>query len=312
MDVAATHGFSEAESPLGGVYRHIGSSSTVLRVGVGSLLRRHREAAKISRDVAAETLRAQPSKISRMELGRVSLKRRDVADLLTLYGITDPVVRDDILELAERANEPGWWQSYGDAIPDWFKTYLNLERAASVIRTYDILFVPTLLQTEAYARAVISLAWAPLEDAKRREQIERQVALRMQRQRSLTEENPPNLWAIVDELALHRRFGGPGVLRDQLDHLMDLNLRRNITLQIAPPSYVRHPSCGHPFSILRFSQFDLPDVVYLEQLTGAIFIDDVRKVDPYAVAMNQLATGLRPPETTAAALASIRNHIPAT
>src|SRR3954464_14795138 len=137
-----------------------GSGPTVLRILLGAQLRKLREGKAITREDAGWEIRASGSKISRMELGRVSFKERDVADLLTLYGVTDKAEREALLSLARQANSPGWWQQFSDIMPGWFQSYLGLEAAATLIRTYEIQFVPGLLQTPDYARAVIMLGHA--------------------------------------------------------------------------------------------------------------------------------------------------------
>src|SRR6266498_5811564 len=187
---------------------------TVLRMLLGAHLRRMREARGITREAAGWEIRSSESKISRMELGRVGFKERDIADLLSLYGITHQDERAALLALARQANTPGWWQRYGDILPSWFQTYLGLEEAATLIRTYEVQFVPGLLQTEDYARAVITHGnpGAPAEE------IERRVGLRMKRQQLLARSDAPQLWAVVDEAALRRLMGSPAGMAAQLEH----------------------------------------------------------------------------------------------
>jgi transcriptional regulator with XRE-family HTH domain len=280
------------------------SGPTVLRIGLGSTLRRLREQAGVDRETAGNAIRASVAKISRVELGRVGFKIRDVADLLTLYGVTDPVRRDEFLDLARRANEPGWWHRYADLLPSWFETYLGLEQAASVIRTFELQFVPGLLQTPDYARAVTRLAHT------RPEEIERRVELRMHRQQLLDQPGAPVLWAVVDESALCRSVSSDkDVLRAQLDHLMEMNERPNISLQIVPLSQGGHAAAGGSFTILRFAQPDLPDVVYLEQLTSALYLDKHSDTDHYAMVMDRLVAKLEPPLHAASILHRLRKEI---
>src|SRR5918997_2929052 len=165
---------------------------TVLRILLGAQLRRLRESSGVTREGAGWEIRASESKISRMELGRVGFKERDVADLLTLYGVTVPEEREALLKLARDANSPGWWHRYTDVLPTWFQAYLGLEAAASLIRTYEVQFVPGLLQTRDYARAVVLLGHGRAAAG----EIERRVELRMQRQHLLRRENPPQLWVV--------------------------------------------------------------------------------------------------------------------
>src|SRR5215471_4494869 len=188
----------------------------VLRLLLGAQLRRLREAAEITPEQAGYEIRASRSKISRMEHGRVGFKQRDVADLLTLYGVTDERTRSGILSLAQQANTHGWWRQYGDILPDWFEGYLGLEAAASLIRTFELQFVYGLFQTEDYARAVTMLGHEMAPSDK----IERRVTLRMKRQELLQSAEPPRVWSVMDEAALRRPVGGRDVMRGQLARLL--------------------------------------------------------------------------------------------
>jgi len=270
------------------------SGSTVRRILLGAQLRRLREAARISREDAGHTIRASDSKISRLELGRVGFKERDVVDLLALYGVTDEAERDALLTLAREANAPGWWYPYNDVLPSWFQVYIGLEGAASLIRTYEIQFVPGLLQTPDYARATAGAGHLGTPGA----EIERRVSLRMTRQRLLTRPNPPRLWAVVDEAVLRRPIGGPEVMRKQIEHLIDLTQRPNITLQLIPFRFGGHAAEGGAFSILRFPEPDLPDVIYIEQLTSALYLDKREDVDQYTQAMERLCIQSEQPAAT--------------
>lgn len=283
--------------------RDDGGGPTVLRIGLGSELRRRREAAGVTREAAGEALRASPAKISRLELGRVGFKERDVGDLLTLYGVVDGAERAGFLELARRANTPGWWHPYSDVLANWFETYVGLEQAASVIRTYELQFVPGLLQTTAYARAVTALSHRDAAEAERR------VALRMRRQEILTVPDGPTVWAVIDEAALRRSLVPPDLMKDQLAHLIELGALPNVSLQIAPFSYGGHAAAGGPFTILRFADPSLPDIVYLEQLTSALYLDKRADVDNYAIVMDRLCAQVEQPERTAAIIAAIRAEL---
>lgn len=278
-----------------------GGGPTVRRILLGSQLRRLREEKGISREDAGYHIRASESKISRMELGRVSFKERDVDDLLTLYGVTDSAERAPLLSLVREANRPGWWHSFGDVLPNWFQPFIGLEEAAQLIRTYELQFIPGLLQTEEYARAVITQGNTGVPA----EIIERRVNVRMNRQKVLHRENAPRLWVVVDEAALRRPIGGPKVMRSQLEQLIALCDLPNLTLQIMPFAFGGHAAEGGAFSILRFPESDLPDVVYLEQLTGAVYMDKREDVDIYAEAMNRLTVDSPPPATTPELLSQI-------
>jgi len=280
------------------------SGSTVRRILLGAQLRRLREAARISREDAGHTIRASDSKISRLELGRVGFKERDVVDLIALYGVTDEAERDALLTLAREANAPGWWYPYNDVLPSWFQVYIGLEGAASLIRTYEIQFVPGLLQTPDYARATAGEGHLGTPS----EEIERRVSLRMTRQRLLTRPNPPRLWAVVDEAVLRRPIGGPAVMRKQVEHLIDLTQRPNITLQVIPFRFGGHAAEGGAFSILRFPEPDLPDVIYIEQLTSALYLDKREDVDQYTQAMERLCIQSEQPAATTKLLKRILNE----
>ncbi|MFI6483096.1 helix-turn-helix domain-containing protein [Nonomuraea sp. NPDC050663] len=275
---------------------------TVLRILLGTQLRKLRVANGISREDAGYSIRASHAKISRLELGQVSFKERDVADLLTLYGVTDPEERAPLLELARTANAPGWWHKYSDVLPGWFEVYIGLEGAAAAIRTYENQFVPGLLQTPVYARAVIALdhARAPITE------MDRRVSVRVTRQRRLTGDRPLRLWAVLDESCVRRSPGGPEVLRDQLDHLLTMAALPNVTLQIMPFDRGGHAAAGGPFSLLRFPQPELPDVVYMEQLTSALYLDKPAESEHYTEVMNRLSTQALTPEETTQFIAALR------
>jgi transcriptional regulator with XRE-family HTH domain len=268
------------------------SGPTVLRILLGTQLRRLREAAGITPEEAGYEIRASRSKISRVEHGRVSFKERDVADLLSLYGVSDTREREHLLTLAQHANSRGWWARYDDVMPDWFATYVGLEQATSLIRTYELQFVPGLLQTEQYARAVTLLGHraAPADE------IERRVSLRLKRQQILTVNDPPKVWAVIDESALRRPLGGRDAMRAQLRHLMGLAELPHVTIQVVPFSRGGHSAAGGSFSILRFAEPDLPDVVYIEQLTGALYLDKAEEVDRYREVMNSLSAEADTPD----------------
>jgi Domain of unknown function (DUF5753)/Helix-turn-helix domain len=277
------------------------SGPTVLRMVVGAQLRRLREAAEISTEAAGYEIRGSHSKISRMELGRVGFKERDVADLLTLYGVDDPVRREALLELAEQANRPGWWQRYADVVPGWFEPYLGLEQGAVLVRVFEVQNVPDLLQTPGYARALIA---ARYPDATR-EEIDRRVELRMRRRLVLDRPEPVKLWAVLDEAALRRVVGGPEVMREQLRHLIEVSRRPNVTVQVLPFAAGGHAAESGPVTLLRFAERELPDVVYLEQLTGALYPDRPSDVIRYRDALNRLGVQAEPPARTAGFIADL-------
>ncbi|TCO18135.1 helix-turn-helix protein [Kribbella steppae] len=267
---------------------------TALRIMLGGQLRRMREQAGISRADAGWQIRASESKVSRMELGRVGFKERDVSDLLELYGMQDEVERFRLMELARAANNPGWWSRYGDVMPSWFTNYVGLEVAATLIRTYEVMFVPGLMQTEEYARAVVQMGRAYLPA----EEIEQRVALRVTRQQILNRVNPARLWVVIDESVLRRPVGGEDIMRAQIEHLMKWAQQPNITLQIMPFSSVGYPGAGGAFSILRFPEGDLPDIVYIEHAASALYLDKLEEVDEYVAIMEALTIAAAPVSQT--------------
>ncbi|GII84833.1 transcriptional regulator [Sphaerisporangium siamense] len=274
---------------------------TVLRMALGHHLRRLREARGITRDEAGYAIRGSESKISRLELGRSPIKTRDLADLLTLYGITDEREREALTAMARQAGLPGWWHEFAGLLPGWFEPYVGLEEAASVIRAYEVQFIPGLLQTPDYARAVIRL----VHGAEPPDDIDRRVGLRMRRQHRLLRADGLRLWAIVDEAALRRPLGGPGVQRAQLEHLITAAAAPNISLQVLPFAAGGHAAAGGPITILRFAEAAISDVVYLEQLASALYLDKRADVDDYTAIMNELTVQAAPIGETPTLIKSI-------
>jgi transcriptional regulator with XRE-family HTH domain len=268
---------------------------------LGAQLRRLREAADVSPDKAGYAIRASRSKISRLEHGRVGFKLRDVEDLLTLYGVTDEQMRSGLLSLARQANAQGWWSQYGDILPDWFETYLGLEAAASLIRTFELQFVHGLFQTEGYARAVTVLGHRAAPEG----EIDRRVNLRLARQELLASSQPPRVWSVMDEAALRRPVGGREVMRAQLNRLLEVAELGQVTLQVVPFRRGGHAAAGGSFTMLRFGEPDLPDVVYIEQLTSALYLERRADVDHYMEIMNRLSAEALTPAGTARLLKEI-------
>jgi len=267
---------------------------TVVRLLLGARLRRLRQAAGVTRESAGDAIRASGSKISRLELGRTGFKQRDVSDLLSFYGVGDNAEREDLLALARQANAAGWWHSYSDVLPAWFEPYLGLEQAASIIRSYDVQFIPGLLQTPDYARAV-----ARLMDSVPESTVEQTVALRMRRQQQLHREHPPHLWAVIDETALRRPIGGRAVMLAQVDHLIRMSRRPHVTIQVMPFSAGGHTGTGAQMIQLRFPEGLLPDLVYQEQLESAIYLNKPADTVRYWNILNSVVTEALPPEQSA-------------
>ena len=266
-----------------------------VRILVGAYLRRLRNECGLTRGEAGASIGAPESEIGRMELGRLSFIERDVLGLLSCYGVHDERERSVLLARVREANAPDRSHAYSDVTPNWFRRYLGLEATAALIRTYEVQCVPGLLQTEGYARAVTPLgpgaAW--------RDEIADRVRLRLDRQQVLTRPHPPKLWAVVDEAALRRPVGSTRVMRDQLEALIAIVTKLpNVRLQVLPLAAGGHAAAGGSFSILRFPQQDVPDLVYLEQLTSALYLNGRADVDFYFDAVNRLFVEAAPLEDT--------------
>ncbi|KAA5824675.1 helix-turn-helix transcriptional regulator [Saccharopolyspora hirsuta] len=276
-------------------------SPTARRIILGAQLRRLREAAEILPAEAARAIRGSESKISRMELGRVSLKERDIDDLLTLYGVHDEEERAHFLQLVAESRQPGWWNRYAESMPPWFQDYVGLEGVAARIQTYELQFVPGLLQIEDYAMALASSGHPALAD----DDTRRRVSLRMKRQKLLARPDAPRLWAVIDESVLHRPIGGIAVMRAQIDHLLEMTKQPNIALQVVPFALSGYAAEGS-FTILRFAEPELPDVVYLEHLSGALYLDKREEIERYSRTLDRLMVDARTPEQTRQMLRKVR------
>jgi len=275
-------------------------SPTVRRRRLALELRRLREAAKLTCEEVAENLECSASKISRVETGRVSVSPRDVRDMLALYKVPEDQ-RESLVQLARDSRQKGWWHAYSDTIQPQFATYVGLESAASEIRVYEVNIIPGLLQTEDYARTMMRSGTMNGSH----EDVERKVALRMARQPALTRDDPPMLWTVVDEAALRRRVGGTELMRAQLEHVLELSGLKNVAMQVIPFGAGAHPAMGRPFVILVFPERVDPDVVYLEDLTSTLYLEDVDEVDRYNVFFNHLRATALSFEDSAALVTSV-------
>jgi transcriptional regulator with XRE-family HTH domain len=275
--------------------------SALLRVILGTQLRQFREAAGVTSEQAGYQIRASRTKISRMEHGRAAVKGRDVADLLAFYGVTDQAVQAKMLTIAGHANTPDWWSAYSDILPGWFETYLSLEEAASAIRTFEIQFVHGLFQTEDYARAVTLLGHKTATAG----EIDRRVNVRLKRQEVLTSPDPLHVWSVVDEAVLRRQVGSRAVMRAQLNHLAEVAELPHVTVQMMPFGSGAHAAAGGSFTVLHFDGDGLPDVVYLEQLTSALYLDGRDDVEHYTAILDELTARALTPARTATLLAEI-------
>jgi transcriptional regulator with XRE-family HTH domain len=271
------------------------AAPTVGQVVLGKRLQELREAVGLKREEAARILRVAPATVRRMETAEVALKIPYVQVLLTTYGIPDEEAKS-FVTLAEEANKPGWWQRFHDVLPDWFSVYVSLEGAARMIRSYEPHFVPGLLQTEDYARAVLVAGTVGQTGP---DTIERHVSLRTARQKLLTKNSPPHLWVIMEETALCRPVSSrPEVMVNQLDQLLDIADRDHVTLQVTEFRRGPHPGTYAPFSLFRFAEPELPDMVFTEYLTGALYLDSRDEVAAHLEVLDHMAARAASAERT--------------
>ena len=290
-----------APAPLAGPE---GGEPTAARVRLGAQLRQLRQAAGITRQDAGAAIRSSASKITRLELGRTGIKPRDLTDLLDLYG-ADPAGQASTMALARVGNNRGWWREYGDAVPGWQAAHLGLEQSASMIRGYEPRFVPELLQTPEYARNLLTSMSDDLDEGR----VERQLGVLLQRQQILRRQDPPRVWMVIDEGALRRPVGGTAVMRTQLGHLIDITRLGRINIQVLPFRVGGHAACGGPVVLLRFAGDQLPDVVCLEYLIGAVYPSRSAELACYWDILNQLATQADPPIASTLALEQLRRDL---
>ncbi|WP_416969043.1 helix-turn-helix domain-containing protein [Streptomyces sp. 4F14] len=260
---------------------------TLLKTLVGLQLAGMREDKGLAQEEAARAAGFSPAKLSRIESGkgRKPPAETDVRLLLRLYD-AEEYEASVLLQLLRRAGEPGWWQRYDKRLmPEWFDRLVGLQEGATAIRTFEIQYVPGLLQTPAYARAVVERG---LPRAPSRE-VERRVDLRMRRAELLHRPDAPALWAIVDESVLLRVIGGRDVMREELAHLVEMAGRPHVTLQVVPLDGAVASAPPLPVTYLRFGGVDLPDVVYLEHLAGAVFVEAQEETEEYRAALDRLA-----------------------
>ncbi|MEU9169577.1 helix-turn-helix transcriptional regulator [Streptomyces sp. NPDC048420] len=268
---------------------------TVGQVVLGRRLQELREAVGLKREEAAQVLRVAPATVRRMEMAEVALKIPYVQVLLETYGVPEEQ-SEAFVQLAEEANKPGWWQRFHDVLPEWFSLYVSLEGSARIIRSYEPHFVPGLLQTEEYARAVME---AGTIGQAGRDALERHVSLRIERQRLLERPNPPHLWAIMDETVLRRPVSiRAEVMREQLDKLLEFAERDRVTLQVCEFEEGPHPGTYAPFSLFRFAEPELPDMVFTEYLTGALYLDSRQEVATHLEVLDHMSARAASAERT--------------
>jgi len=267
-----------------------GNSPTVRRRRLASELRRLREASQLTIDEVGEKLECSASKISRIETGHVGVTPRDVRDMLELYAI-DEDQREALVQLSREARKKGWWHAYNEVFTG---SFVGLESDASALHTFQALLVPGLLQTEDYMRAVIRA----IRPDHGEDDVNKRVAGRVARQKMLTDIQPPEYWAIIDEAVLHRTVGGPAIMRAQLLRLIEVSDLPHVTLQVVPFGAGAHAGMENPFLILGFPEPADPDVVYVENTTTGSYLEEPSDVYRYTLMFDHLrASALNPAET---------------
>jgi transcriptional regulator with XRE-family HTH domain len=260
------------------------SAPTVLRMILGRRLQERRQDAGLSLDDAAKALRVTSLTIRRLEKAEVALKPLYVEKLLETYG-ADRQEIDEFVPLAERANEPGWWHMYRDVLPNWFSGYVSLETGARTLRTYEPHYVTGLLQTPRYARAVLR---GGLPNGSE-EELDRRVDVRLRRQSLLEKPDAPTLWTVLEEAVLHRVVGGPEVMREQIDRLLEVSDLEHVSVDVVPFAAGAHVGACAPFTYFRFEEPELPDIVYSEVLTGSMYLDQRSDVAAHLEAHNRMS-----------------------
>ncbi|MEU6624400.1 helix-turn-helix transcriptional regulator [Streptomyces litmocidini] len=255
---------------------------TVRRRRLGQELRKLREAKNMTAEQVAERLLVSQSKISRLENGRRSISQRDVRDLCGVYEVEDERMVDSLMQMAKDSRQQGWWHAFGD-IP--YSVYIGLETDAESLRMYESQIIPGLLQTPAYAEAVISGAMPESTPA----EIEKRVTVRTRRQdRIRDEERPLRLWAVIDEGALHRIVGSRQLMVDQLEHLIEQSHLPHVTVQVIPFEMGAHPGISGQYSILEFPDTSDSSVVYIEGVTSDLYLEKAQDVGKYSVMYEHL------------------------
>jgi transcriptional regulator with XRE-family HTH domain len=256
---------------------------TVRRRQLGLELRRLREAAGKTPKEAAEWLEISPSTLSKIELGRQSIKGTHVRLLTQLYNIGAPEL-DTLLRLARESNQRGWWAAYGDTVPDFVRSYLGLEEDAEELWAYESGLVFGLFQTPAYTEAITAVT-RPNAD---QDEIARLVEFRSTRQQRLFAAQSPSLRVVLDEAVLHRTVGGPDVMREQLNRIIDVAKLPHVSVIVVPFGAGEHPSIGAAFTLLRFADAEVMNCVYLEHHLGALYLERPADIRRYSSIFEQL------------------------
>ncbi|KAF4409501.1 MULTISPECIES: helix-turn-helix transcriptional regulator [Streptomyces] len=281
------------------------SAPTVGQLVLGKRLQHLREKAGLKREDAAKVLHVTAATVRRMETAEVALKIPYVRLLLEAYGVAGPDA-ETFVGLTEEANRPGWWQRFHDVLPDWFSVYVSLEGAARIIRAYEPHVVPGLLQTEDYARHILRTGAVGRNGPA---EVDRHVALRMERQNLLTRPDAPHLWVLMDETVLRRPVGTPEIMRKQTEVLLRAAEMENVTLQIAEFSAGCHPGTYGPFVLFRFGLPELPDMVYAEYLTGAVYLDERSEVASHLEVLDRMSAQAATAQRTREILRDVRKEL---
>nr|PZN47348.1 MAG: transcriptional regulator [Actinomycetota bacterium] len=277
-------------------------SPTIRRRRLAAELRRLREERGLTIEQVAAQIDWHPTKLSRVETGKQAVQPSEVRGLLEVLD-APPEQRDALIALAREARLRGWWRAFGEAVPDWFAVYVGLESEATSLRLYESVFIPGLLQTEDYARAVHRATRV----GAREEEIDRLVAVRMARQELLHSDKAPQVWMVLDEAVIRRRVGGPDVMRAQLKRLVEASRMPNITLQVLPFSVGAHAGMDGGFHILTFEPY-ADDVVYIEYRTGSFYLEKKWEIEQYTLVFDHLRAAALPTEASTALISQVADE----
>jgi transcriptional regulator with XRE-family HTH domain len=275
---------------------------TVRRRRLGSELRKLRDASALKLEEVAAELGVAPSTLSRIETGKAPTKSAYLSQMLEMYGVADPAQRQVLVDMAREGHRKGWWAAYDDVLPSGFDIFVGLEAETTGIRSYENSVIYGLLQTQDYARAVLR----ELQPRHTSEQIDRQVDLRMARQRRLDEEPALDLWVIHDEAVIRRAVGGPAAMRGQLSRLLEVAARPGMTLQVLPFESGAHAGLRGPFSILEFPDRTDSRIAHVESVGGFIYMEKEREVRACSDAFDRLRAAALAPGASADLIATTR------
>jgi transcriptional regulator with XRE-family HTH domain len=278
---------------------------TVRRRRLGSELRKLRDASGMKLEEVAAELGVAPSTLSRIETGKAPTKSAYLSQMLEMYGVTDPAQRQVLVDMAREGHRKGWWAAYDDVLPSGFDIFVGLEAETTGIRSYENSVVYGLLQTQDYARAVLRELLPRHTD----EQIDRQVDLRMARQRRLDEEPALDLWVIHDEAVIRRAVGGAAVMRGQLTRLLEVGARPGMTLQVLPFESGAHAGMRGPFSILEFPDRTDSRIAHVESMGGFIYMEKDREVRTCSDAFDRLRAAALAPGASTDLIATVRANL---